>query len=108
MQWHDACMQAVHSKLSGGCERGVVCAWAFCRTPRVALCGRRVNEVRGQGRGGRGEGMGKMDKKLSGSSELSRVRTFERGQEGGGQRRRETRKGEGGGERRWIKNFREV
>jgi hypothetical protein len=49
-------MQAVHSKLSGGCERGVVCAWAFCRTPRVALCGRHVNEVRGQGRGRRGQG----------------------------------------------------
>jgi hypothetical protein len=64
--------------------------------------------MRLEGKGGGEERAGKMDKKLPGSSELSWVRTFGRGQEGGGQRRRETRKGEGGGERRWMKNYREV
>ncbi len=67
-----------------------------------------VMSMRLEGKGGGEERAGKMDKKLPGSSELSWVRTFGRGQEGGGQRRRETRKGEGGGERRWMKNYREV
>jgi hypothetical protein len=60
-----ACMHAgtAHSKLSAGCERGVVCTWAFCRTPRVALCVG-VTSMRLEGKGGGEERAGKMDKKL--------------------------------------------
>ncbi len=70
-----------------------------------------VMSMRLEGKGGGGEGgkkrAEKMDKKLPGSSELSWVRTFGRGQEAGGQRRRGTRKGggEGGGEGKCIKKI---